>query len=417
MAYSQKKYNRINWKNRPSTATALGATNLNKMDVFLNDVDNALMAMETAKLDKTTANTMIKSVEYTAETGKWVFTELNGTKHEFDQNIEKIPTKFELKADGKLVMTTTDGLTYEADIANAIKAYDFQDTDTIDFTKTDPANVNDLTKQGTFTIKAIVKEGSIEGKHLKPDYKVEIDGLKNDAESAAADSLQYSKDAKRYAVGDAGTVPDSATDNAKYYCEQAKASEENAKKSEEKVMEIAGTDVVTMLDAFDTLKKDMALVFVDIDLKASGWQGQEAPFTQSVMNEAINEQDVFLVKAPLDSLTADAVQKYDKAFRIITQGTAETHLGSVSFSVLQKPEADITVRLIMRGADAEDAVPDPENAALDASDLQIADKNGLVVEAGQKTVLQELLNAVSNRLLNVFEEEAEDSDPIVEGVD
>ena len=62
MAYTAKKYSRINWKNRPSTATALGATNMNHMDVFLNDVDNALVEMEAAKLNIATANSMLKSV-------------------------------------------------------------------------------------------------------------------------------------------------------------------------------------------------------------------------------------------------------------------------------------------------------------------------------------------------------------------
>ena len=45
-----KIYALINWKNRPSTTTALGATNLNKMDVAINTLDNRVIQLQTEKL-------------------------------------------------------------------------------------------------------------------------------------------------------------------------------------------------------------------------------------------------------------------------------------------------------------------------------------------------------------------------------
>ena len=90
MPWNSKKYARINWKNRPSTATALGATNLNKMDVFLNEVDNYLITMEADKLNIETANGMLKTLEIDVESGKIKATELGGTTHEWDLNLEKI---------------------------------------------------------------------------------------------------------------------------------------------------------------------------------------------------------------------------------------------------------------------------------------------------------------------------------------
>jgi hypothetical protein len=45
MAWS-KAYNRIIWQNEPSTDTPLNATNLNKMDAALNEIDNRVLQLE-----------------------------------------------------------------------------------------------------------------------------------------------------------------------------------------------------------------------------------------------------------------------------------------------------------------------------------------------------------------------------------
>lgn len=37
-----KRYIRVNWQNRPSVATPISATNLNKMDKGIDDIDNAI---------------------------------------------------------------------------------------------------------------------------------------------------------------------------------------------------------------------------------------------------------------------------------------------------------------------------------------------------------------------------------------
>ena len=43
-----KRYARINWQNRPNVATPISATNLNKMDKGIDDIDKALDALETS---------------------------------------------------------------------------------------------------------------------------------------------------------------------------------------------------------------------------------------------------------------------------------------------------------------------------------------------------------------------------------
>lgn len=236
MAYTAKKYSRINWKNRPSTATALGATNMNHMDVFLNDVDNALVEMEAAKLNIATANSMLKSVTYNKSTGVWNFQQLDGTSFSFDQNIEKIPVSFSLSESGVLTMTTEDGTQWECNVADLIKDYVFDDSETIGFSKEFKTN--------EYHVSAIVKEGSIESKHLNPDYRADIQSYMNTAQTAANDSLTYSKDSKRWAVGDA-SYSGSETDNSKYYKEQAESAKVAAEKARDEAQAATGAKIMT----------------------------------------------------------------------------------------------------------------------------------------------------------------------------
>lgn len=237
MAYNKKKYIRINWKNRPSTATALGATNLNHMDVFLNEVDNALIEMEAAKLDIVTANSMIAGITFDKDKGLMTVRELNGTTYTYDWNVEKIPVSFSLSEDGILTMTTQDGTQFTANIADLIKDYVFDDSDTIAFTK------EFQTGDDSYHIGASVKNGSIKAEHLDPDYRADIQNFSNIAQTAANDALTYSKDSKRWAVGDT-SYEGSETDNSKYYKEQAENARDAAEKARDEAQAATGAVIM-----------------------------------------------------------------------------------------------------------------------------------------------------------------------------
>lgn len=225
MAWNTKRYARINWKNRPSTATALGATNLNRMDAFLNEVDNALIEFDASKLSVELANKMFVSLTIDVNTGIITATQYDGTIYTWDLNLEKIPVSFSLSEDGVLTMTTEDGTEFTANIADLIKEYVFDDSDTIGFSK--EFKTTDDDPKGTYHVTAVVKAGSIKSEHLNPDYRADIQNLTNTAQEAANDSLQYSKDSKRWAVGDA-EYPGSEDDNAKKYKELAEAARDQA---------------------------------------------------------------------------------------------------------------------------------------------------------------------------------------------
>ena len=240
--WESKQYNRINWQNRPSTATALGATNLNKVDVFCNNVDNALIQMDAAKLNVATANSMLASVTFDQDTGVFTFKELDGTTYTYDLNLEKIPVSFTLTEEGILIMTTEDGTKWECNIADLIKDYVFDDSETIAFEKAFVST--DVEGKGSYHVSASVKSGSINETHLDPDYRADILTYKTQAQEAANDSLTYSKDSKRWAVGDA-EYEGSETDNAKYYKEQAEAAKVAAEQARDEAQAATGTVVMT----------------------------------------------------------------------------------------------------------------------------------------------------------------------------
>ena len=268
MAYNKKKYTRINWKNRPSTATALGATNLNHMDVFLNDVDNALIEMDAGKLNVETANSMIASITFDKDKGLMTVRELNGTTYTYDWNVEKIPVSFSLSEDGILTMTTQDGTQFTANIADLIKDYVFDDSDTIAFTK------EFQTEDNSYHVGASVKNGSIKAQHLDPDYRADIQNFSNVAQTAANDALTYSKDSKRWAVGDAA-YEGSEVDNSKYYKEQAEIARAAAEKAREEAESVVGFGIATTEKA-GIVKPDGVTISVDEDGTIHGPQKFEA---------------------------------------------------------------------------------------------------------------------------------------------
>ena len=90
-----KVYSRINWQNQPSTATALGATNLNKIDVALNEIDNRVVAMDTSKADASVVNNTVQSITYDDETGILTITKVNGTSTNIDTKLEKLAVNFD----------------------------------------------------------------------------------------------------------------------------------------------------------------------------------------------------------------------------------------------------------------------------------------------------------------------------------
>ena len=214
----QKAHSNIDWENKPSDKTPINEQNLNKMDRSIDAIDDRVITLDTTKFDKTDAQGLFKDVSLNSENGVITFTLYNGATKTIDTLLEKIAVNFDYNPTmQQLIITLDDGEIKYIDMSALVTQYEFLDSDTIAFT----ANASGK-------ISAIVKEGSIEEKHLRPDYladvKTEVSKAQASAQSAAqsADDADYdAKLAQSYAVGGTGTREGEDADNAKYYSEKS----------------------------------------------------------------------------------------------------------------------------------------------------------------------------------------------------
>ena len=240
----QKAYNRINWENYPSDRTPLNETNLNKLDVGVNELDNRVISLDSTKFDKTEASKLIKNFELDKATGIITITYLSGATVTIDTMLEKLAVNFDYdQTEQRLVITLDDGTVKYVNLKSLITQYEFKDTDTVAFAVDADGNVS-----------AIVKEGSIEEKHLRPNYladiKVEVAKAQSSATASATSASASENSASKsesYAVGGTGTRLNEDTDNSKYYSEQSKASSETSKAYLDKV-EQAGNEALDKIN-------------------------------------------------------------------------------------------------------------------------------------------------------------------------
>lgn len=196
----QKIYSRINWENFPSEKTAVNESNLNKMDLAIDNLDDRVVAMDASKVDLTKANELVKEILWDESNGTLTVVKMNGSQAVIDTKLEKLAVNFKYNPQTQqLVITLDDGTTQNVDLSALITEYEFTDSDTIAFEITDGK------------VKAIVKNGSITEDKLQPnflaDIKVESAKAVNSATNAktsetnAAKSATDSKDSADRAQG------------------------------------------------------------------------------------------------------------------------------------------------------------------------------------------------------------------------
>ena len=214
----QKIYSRINWENFPSEKTAVNESNLNKMDLAIDNLDDRVVAMDASKVDLTKANELVKEILWDESNGTLTVVKMNGSRAVIDTKLEKLAVNFTYNPQTQqLVIALDDGTVQNVDLSSLITEYEFLDSDTIAF------------EIAGGKVKAIVKNGSITENHLAPEYLAEIRTQVGRAEMSAKSADASEKNAasssalaKSYAVGGTGTRDGEDTDNAKYYAEQAK---------------------------------------------------------------------------------------------------------------------------------------------------------------------------------------------------
>lgn len=212
-----KVYSRINWKNYPSTDTALNENNLNRMDKALDDLDNRAIEQDSTKAPIETVNNMVKDWTIDETTGVITVTKQNGSKIMFDLNIEKIPVDFELSNSGILTMTTDDGTKFTANIGSMIPVLTFNESDQI------AVSVSGTGVNKTYSFS--IKDNSITEDKLQQNFLADIKVQSANASLSANNAETSATQAQSYAIGGTGTRENEDTDNAMYYYEQAKQTD------------------------------------------------------------------------------------------------------------------------------------------------------------------------------------------------
>lgn len=177
----QKIYSRIKWENLPSEKTAVNESNLNKMDLAVDNLDDRVVAMDASKVDLAKANELVKEILWDESNGTLTVVKMNGSKAVIDTKLEKLAVNFTYNPQTQqLVITLDDGTVQNVDLSALITQYEFLDSDTIAFEITDGK------------IKAIVKNGSITEDMLQPNFlaDVKVEAEKAKASASAADASE-----------------------------------------------------------------------------------------------------------------------------------------------------------------------------------------------------------------------------------
>lgn len=205
----EKAYNRINWENYPSDQTPINESNLNRLDLAADILDDRTIILETTKLDKAIANGMVKDVFFNPANGIFSITYLSGSTVIFDTKLEKLAVNFSYDAAKQcLVITLDDGTEQNVDLSSLITEYEFTDTDTIIF-----EIVNGR-------VQAKVRAGSITGDMLEPDYLSEIQIEAGRAQGAAREAVS--------SAAAAAASEQAAKESEEIAAEKAAAAIENA---------------------------------------------------------------------------------------------------------------------------------------------------------------------------------------------
>lgn len=230
----------INWENYPSDETPLNESNLNKMDAAIGVIDDRVITLDTTKATKTEVATLVADVTFEESTGIITITKKNGSKITIDTQMEKIAINFVYNpTTQQIILTLIDGTKQYIDLSALITQYEFLDSDTVAFY---------IDKDGK--VSAIVKEGSIEEKHLEPNYlaKIKVEVAKAESSQQAAAKSEANAKASENAAKASETAAKKSEDNAKASetaaaksATAAAASESNAKVSETSASQSAAT--------------------------------------------------------------------------------------------------------------------------------------------------------------------------------
>ncbi len=219
-----KAFDNFAWKNYPNISTPLEKEFLNKINNGLDAVDDRVVTYDTTKFNTSEAQLLVKNVELNEDSGVLKIIHYNGSVSTYSSLLGKVAVNFDFDEESqKMIIYLSGGDRKEVDLSAFITDYEFVDTETIGFQTSADGKVS-----------AIVKEGSIQEKHLRPDYLANVrsevskaESASRNADTAAAEAGSNATLSRSWAVGDTGARPGENTDNSKYYYQQSKSIYDN----------------------------------------------------------------------------------------------------------------------------------------------------------------------------------------------
>lgn len=189
MAYQRVYPTKRNWENEPSQNTPINATNLNAMDNAIYNLDSQNVIWDTTKANQSDMLLAVKTITFNDQNGRFTITYFNGATTVIDTLLEKIAINFDYDDNPSsahyqnLIITLEDGTVKYIDLSALITEYEFVDSDRIHFT---------IGLDGK--VSADVKDGSITGEKLQPNYLADCENAR-DTTLAAKDIVEEDKQA------------------------------------------------------------------------------------------------------------------------------------------------------------------------------------------------------------------------------
>ena len=177
----QKIYSRINWENFPSEKTAVNESNLNKMDLAIDNLDDRVVAMDASKVDLTKANELVNEILWDESNGTLTVVKMNGSRAVIDTKLEKLAVNFSFdESNQRLVIILDDGSKQYVDLSAFVTPLEFKDGDIIYFSVVD----GNLVSAG-------IKDGTISEEKLRPNFLADIKIKVGEAEQYRDQTRQF----------------------------------------------------------------------------------------------------------------------------------------------------------------------------------------------------------------------------------
>lgn len=234
-AEMEKSYFPYTWKDKPSIESPINSVNLNHIESGINELDNRVVVLSKDKAEKTELANVFINFEFDENSGVMTFTRFDGSKVEKDTAMEKIALNCYLEGDN-FVLELADGSKQTVSLSKFIDTYTFKSTDVIRMSvngKEVSADIPDgkiTLEKLEATVMSTIRQCVLDAQTAKgvaEQAASTAQGWAIGGESFEKNNAKYfSGQSKRYAVG--GVEEGDETDNAQYYCEEARKAAEQA---------------------------------------------------------------------------------------------------------------------------------------------------------------------------------------------